>query len=64
MPNKTIYIRDEDAAMWDEAQELSGGFMSPLIARLLRAWMDENRAELEKMKACRDRLYGAIRDGK
>lgn len=40
MPNKTIYVSDEDLAMCERAQELAGGNLSAAVARGLRRFVD------------------------
>lgn len=36
MPNKTLYVRESDLALWDLAQALLGQNMSALFAEFLR----------------------------
>jgi hypothetical protein len=43
--NKTIYIRDEDAAVWDRARELAGDKLSPVIVASLKKFIAEKEAE-------------------
>lgn len=40
MPNKTLYLRDEQVIVWEEAQRLSGNNVSQLIIKLLADWVD------------------------
>jgi hypothetical protein len=37
--NKTIYIRDEDASLWEKAKELAGDKLSPVIVTGLRRFV-------------------------
>lgn len=39
MANKTIYIRQEDVKVWNEAKELSGGKLAPIIMSALREYV-------------------------
>lgn len=43
--NKTIYLRDEDAPLWEAARELSGDKLSPVIVEYLRKFVAEKEAE-------------------
>jgi EXLDI family protein len=47
MPNKTIYVSDDDLPLYTRAQELSGGNLSSTIADALRRYVDveEGRSE-------------------
>ena len=47
MPNKTIYVSDDDLPIYGRAQELAGGNLSAAIARALRRFVDvaESRRE-------------------
>lgn len=40
MPNKTIYVSEEDLAFYERAQELAGGNLSAAVARGLRRFVD------------------------
>jgi EXLDI family protein len=40
VPNKTIYVSEEDLALYGRAQELAGGNLSAAIARALRRYVD------------------------
>ena len=42
--NKTLYIRDEDAPLWDRARELSRDKLSPVLVDALRRFVDEKEA--------------------
>ena len=47
MPNKTIYVSDDDLALFQRAQELSGGNLSAAIASAVRRYVEfeEGRRE-------------------
>lgn len=40
MPNKTIYVSDEDVPVYKRAQELAGGSLSAAIGAALRRYVD------------------------
>lgn len=40
MPNKTIYVSEEDVALYERAQELAGGNLSAAVARGLRRFVE------------------------
>ena len=40
MPNKTIYVSDDDLGVYSRAQELAGGNLSQAIAAALRRYVD------------------------
>jgi len=44
--NKTLYIRDEDAPLWERARELSNDRLSPVIVESLRKFVADKEAEL------------------
>lgn len=44
MPNKTLYIKASDVAMWKRASELSGGYLSPVIVNFLRQFVAERES--------------------
>jgi hypothetical protein len=48
--NKTIYVRDEDAPVWDRAKELAGDKLSPVIMDGLKRFVTEKEAEEAEMK--------------
>jgi len=50
MPNKTIYVRDEDLQIFEEAEKLGGDSLSGIIAEALRRFVDVKRAELYGMQ--------------
>jgi hypothetical protein len=41
VPNKTIYIREADAEVWERAEKLAGGSVSALITEALRRYVEE-----------------------
>jgi hypothetical protein len=43
--NKTIYIRDEDAGIWNRARELSNDKLSPVIVAALKRFVAEREAK-------------------
>ena len=47
MPNKTIYVSDSDLALFQRAQELSGGNLSATITRALRRLVELEEGKLE-----------------
>ncbi len=54
--NKTLYVRDEDLAMWTESQRLAianGETLSAVILRLLRGYVDA-----AKVCACGQAIAG------
>lgn len=50
MPNKTIYVKDEDLQIFEEAEKLGGDSLSSIIAEALRRFVDVKRAELFGMQ--------------
>jgi EXLDI family protein len=44
MPNKTIYVSDDDMPLFERAQELSGDKLSSVIARALRRFVEVEEA--------------------
>jgi len=52
MPNKTIYVREEDLPVFEEAEKLGGDSLSSVIAEALRRFVDVKRAEQQGMKEC------------
>jgi len=43
--NKTIYLRDEDVAVWEKAKEIAGDKLSQVIVSALRQYVGENEAQ-------------------
>ena len=48
--NKTLYIREEDAAIWDRARELTGEKLSNFLTQLLKAYVAEQEAKALGLK--------------
>jgi hypothetical protein len=44
MPQKTVYIRDEDLPLWEEAAKLSDGSLASVLADALRAHVERHSA--------------------
>ena len=47
MPNKTIYVSDADLAVFQRAQELTGGNLSAAISKALRRLVEVEEGRLE-----------------
>jgi len=47
MPNKTIYVSDDDLPLYQRAQELAGGNLSAALARALRRFVEVEEGRLE-----------------
>lgn len=47
MPNKTIYMSDDDAPLYQRAQELAGGNLSAAISAALRRYVDAEEGRQE-----------------
>jgi EXLDI family protein len=47
MPNKTIYVSDDDLPLYQRAQELAGGNLSATIAAALRRLIEAEEGRLE-----------------
>lgn len=45
MPNKTIYVSDDDLALFERAQELAGANLSAAIVRALRRFIELEEAK-------------------
>ena len=45
MPNKTIYVSDDDLPLFERAQELSGATLSSAIVQALRRFIDVEEAK-------------------
>lgn len=50
MPNKTIYVKDEDLQIFEEAEKLGGDSLSGIIAEALRRFVAVKRAEMFGMQ--------------
>lgn len=44
--NKTIYLRDEEAPVWERARELAGDKLSPVIVAALKQFIVTKEAEM------------------
>lgn len=49
MPNKTIYVREADVGLWEEAEKLAGGNVSGLIADALARYVEEEKRKGQGM---------------
>jgi len=47
MPNKTIYVSDDDLPLYQRAQELAGGNLSAALARALRRFVEVEEGRRE-----------------
>ncbi|WP_283137577.1 EXLDI protein [Rhizohabitans arisaemae] len=47
MPNKTIYVSDEDLPLFQRAQEIAGGKLSTAISAALRRYVEMEEGRLE-----------------
>ena len=51
MPNKTLYVRDEDVPVWEKAEKLAAPEgVSPLVSKLLRQYVGGNEVDLNGMQ--------------
>jgi EXLDI family protein len=50
VPNKTIYVSDDDLPIYGRAQELAGGNLSAAISRALRRFVDDEEGRREGYK--------------
>ena len=50
MANKTIYVREEDLPVFEEAEKLGGDSLSSIIAEALRRFVAVKRAEVQGMQ--------------
>lgn len=60
MPNKTIYIKDEDAAVFTKAQKIGGESISAVITKALRQFVElseASKATKEKDQATRKAVH-------
>jgi hypothetical protein len=44
MPNKTIYVSDDDLPLYERAQALAGGSLSAAVSRALRSFVDSQES--------------------
>ena len=56
MPNKTIYVSEDDLPLYARAQELAGGNLSAAISRALRRFVDVEDARVEGFEEIRVRV--------
>lgn len=47
MPNKTIYVADDDLPLYQRAQELAGGSLSSAISKALRRYIEAEEGRRE-----------------
>ncbi len=50
MPNKTIYVSDNDLPLFDEAKDIAGEAVSSVISRALREYVSRHRKKAQGMK--------------
>jgi EXLDI family protein len=50
MPNKTIYVSEKDALLFDEAKEIAGEALSSVIARALREYVARHGEKAKAMQ--------------
>ena len=50
MPNKTIYVKDEDLNLFEEAEKLGGESLSGVIAEALRRFVDVKKSEAQGLQ--------------
>ncbi len=50
MPNKTIYVSDDDLTLFEEAKNLAGEALSSVISRSLKEYVARNRKHTKGMK--------------
>jgi len=59
VPNKTIYIREADADVWQRAEQLAGDSVSALITEALRRYVEEEELkERTGMESIEVELWG------
>ncbi|MEU5188062.1 EXLDI protein [Streptomyces klenkii] len=58
MPNKTIYVGDDDVALFQRAQSLTGGNLSAAITKALRRLVEIEEAHLEGFEEVEVRVGG------
>lgn len=47
MPNKTIYVADDDLSLYQRAQELAGGTLSATITKALRRFVEAEEGRIQ-----------------
>lgn len=50
MPNKTIYVSENDVPLFDEAKDIAGEALSSVISRALREYVARNKKKAQGMK--------------
>jgi EXLDI family protein len=50
MPNKTIYVSENDVSLFEEAKTIAGEALSSVISRALREYVTRNKKRAEGMK--------------
>ena len=50
MPNKTIYVKDEDLSLFEEAEKLGGDSLSAVIAQAVKRFVQVKRAETQGLE--------------
>lgn len=50
MPNKTIYVSEQDLLLFDEAKTIAGEALSSVISRALREYVSRNKEKVNGMK--------------
>jgi hypothetical protein len=58
MPNKTIYVRDADLPLWEEAQKELGDSISALFAEFLRKRIKKMNVFVHVLHATRSGIRG------
>jgi hypothetical protein len=48
--NKTVYLRDEEAQIWEKARELSGDKLSPVIVAALKEFIKKTESEKKRFE--------------
>jgi EXLDI family protein len=50
MPNKTIYVSNEDQSVYERAQQLAGDNLSAVLVRALKEFITRNEAQAKGLK--------------
>ncbi|MCL2140376.1 MAG: EXLDI protein [Dehalococcoidia bacterium] len=58
MPNKTIYVSQNDISVFDEAQQIAGEAMSSVIAKALREYVARHQEKSRGMREISVRVGG------
>jgi len=59
MPNKMLYVADDDVALYERAQELSGLSLSATVVRALRDYVTRTEASQADMRELKLRVVNA-----